>query len=510
MRRAEYCQGGGRLWVSGTRLLFVSTGSHPAVATLEAAARGERPGRAVAAVVIDAGFDVPPFVFAEDDERLRGIVCGDIQLQVGDSDGSVIDGTGADPWAQLDSSSAAAVSLDGDGVDGELWLDSGVVLAGGFRWSPSPDGAAAEPSPPDALKPRRAPSAAVTDGTDDEPEPAPVDDEPEPEPADDEPEPEPADDEPRPASADDEAQSLEPASVTLDAGHESAGPAPTARADRPARSDDNAEASGASAADSKPGNDGQATEAPRRTPLIEALDMELDTTIDALRFAEIRDDSDSDSPARPRRRASPAQPSETAAEAEPSAPTSADSEAAADSEGLAADPDATVDLEPGQVMLDGPPVERRLVQSLVCLGCQNPNPPVASRCRRCAAFLSSANTDVRELLQPALGMIHLSGGHHETLDTDLLIGRNPTRGSLGRYQRAVVHAEQDRSVSRRHIELRLDGWRVMATSLKKGVGTRVESLDGTCSNLVSGVPRELRTGDTVYYGGAWLRFEAAE
>ena len=150
MRRAEYRQGGGRLWVSGTRLLFVSSRNHPAVARLEAAARGERPGRAVAAVVIDAGFDVPPFVFAEDDERLRGIVCGDIQLQVGDSDGSVIDGTGADPWAQLDSSSAAAVSLDGDGVDGGLWLDSGVVLAGGFRWSPSPDGAVAEPSPSDA------------------------------------------------------------------------------------------------------------------------------------------------------------------------------------------------------------------------------------------------------------------------------------------------------------------------------------------------------------------------
>ena len=54
MRRAEYCQGGGRLWVNGTRLLFVSTGNHPAVARLEAAARGERPGRAVAAVVIDA------------------------------------------------------------------------------------------------------------------------------------------------------------------------------------------------------------------------------------------------------------------------------------------------------------------------------------------------------------------------------------------------------------------------------------------------------------------------
>ena len=498
MRRAEYCQGGGRLWVNGTRLLFVSTGNHPAVARLEAAARGERPGRAVAAVVIDAGFDVPPFVFAEVDERLRGIVCGDIQLRVGDSDGSVIDGTEADPWAQINSSSAAAVSLDGDGVDGGLWLDSGVVLAGGFRWSPSPDGAAAEPSPPDAPRPRprRGPSAPATVGSGDEPEPAPADDEPEP--ADDEPEP-----------ADDKAQPLEPAPVTLDAGHESAGPAPTARTAGPARSDDNSEASDASAADSKPGNEGQATGAPRRTPLIEALDIELDTTIDALRFAEIRDDSDSDSPARPRRRASPAQPSETPAEAESSAPTGADSETP-DSEGPAADLDATVDLEPGQVMLDGPPVERRMVQSLVCLECQNPNPPVASRCRRCAGFLSSANTDVREVLQPALGMVHLSGGQQETLDTDLLIGRNPTRGGLGRYQRAVVHAEEDRSVSRRHIELRLDGWRAMATSLKKGVGTRVESLDGTCSNLVSGVPRELRTGDTVYYGGAWLRFEAGE
>ena len=96
------------------------------------------------------------------------------------------------------------------------------------------------------------------------------------------------------------------------------------------------------------------------------------------------------------------------------------------------------------------------------------------------------------------------------LDTDLLIGRNPGYLPLDRYQRAVEHAEQDRTVSRRHIELKLDQWKVMAINLKNGSNATLESRDGRRTRLLVGIPQQLRSGDTVYYGGAWLRFEPEE
>ena len=42
-------------------------------------------------------------------------------------------------------------------------------------------------------------------------------------------------------------------------------------------------------------------------------------------------------------------------------------------------------------------------------------------------------------------MIRLSGGRVESLDADLVIGRNPAREKLEPHQRAVVHGEGDRT-----------------------------------------------------------------
>ena len=106
-------------------------------------------------------------------------------------------------------------------------------------------------------------------------------------------------------------------------------------------------------------------------------------------------------------------------------------------------------------------------------------------------------------------MIHLSGGPREPLDADLLIGRNPAYQALSPNQRAVVHGVGDRSVSRRHIELRLDGWNVIATNFKKGASTIVKGRDGVCTTLLTSTPRQLDPGDTIHFGRAWLRYEPA-
>ena len=445
MRRAEYCQGTGRLWVSGDRLLYVSIADHPLVEALERAAGGERPTRAVAAVVIAAGFDVPPFVFAEEGDTLQGIVCGEMQVRVDDGEGMVIDGAQGDPWSHLNIANNVSVTLADTTTDGRLWLDSGIVLAGGFRWLPV-----------------RARTVGHT-------------------------------------------PSGQTGSRAAPKRREAVPPAFTLSGDR-----SGPDTHGTATGSKDEIQEGQSV-LPHRGSMADALDTELDTTVEAIRLAELRDEPIKSKPKRRPRRSSPAPLSENRDIAEVSASaTEAARQAAPADRPLAVEGGSLSDIGPesAHVPLEVQHVQRRMVRSLVCLECGSPNPPSASHCRGCAALLSSASTDVREVPQPVLGVIHLSDGRLEMLNADLLIGRNPAYERLGPYQRAVVHAEHDHSVSRRHIELRLDGWRVVAINLADNPGTTVEDSHGVATTLVPGSLHKLVAGATIHYGDAWLRFEA--
>ena len=151
----------------------------------------------------------------------------------------------------------------------------------------------------------------------------------------------------------------------------------------------------------------------------------------------------------------------------------------------------------------------RTVDALVCLECGGLNPPMTARCSGCAALLWGANSEVRAVEQPPLGLIHLSDERVEVLDAGLLIGRNPARFGIQPHQREVVHGIGDQSVSRLHIELILDGWTVKAVNHKQGPGTTVESLLGGSETLRAGTPRQLDDGDTIHFGTVWLRYEEA-
>ena len=149
----------------------------------------------------------------------------------------------------------------------------------------------------------------------------------------------------------------------------------------------------------------------------------------------------------------------------------------------------------------------RSVQALVCFECHSPNPPMTARCRTCKAFLTEDNSDIQAVVQPALGVIHLSDGRIEPLDADLLIGRNPDRYGLEPHQRAVAHGAGDQSISRRHLELRRDGWHVAVVSLKQPSGSTVQGRLGGRTSLEFGVPHHLSDGDIVHFGTAWFRYE---
>ena len=462
-RRAAYGPGTGLLFVANDRLLFLETAGHAAQQALVAAASSDRPLRSLAAAVIDAEFAVPPFVFLEQRRDLRGMVVGSIRLAVADRETSVIDGDTGDPWSQIHGSGTAVASVGGD-VGGHLWIDSGMALADTFRWDPAP---AAEPasSPEPDTEPASSPAATAppaeraTSGT--------------------------APGAPRPATG--------PRSTEI-----VSAPTPPAAGDlEPAtgREPESLEA------DLPPLSD----PAPVGASLAEILDAETDLTIDAIRLAEVRGGLDTESSGHTSAPVRSTAPEAPPTQSPPSGRALPPARIPDRSVYTGVDGEPTIDFLPGEVLLPEDP-EQRTVDALLCLGCLRSNFPTTARCRGCSTLLDDDNSEHRLIAQPTLGVIHLSGGGTEPLDADLVVGRNPAGEPLGPHQRAVIHGVGDRSVSRRHIELRLEGWSVMAVNLSKGQNTTVESKRGGHTPLVVGVPRKLEVGDTVQYGGSWLRY----
>ena len=151
-----------------------------------------------------------------------------------------------------------------------------------------------------------------------------------------------------------------------------------------------------------------------------------------------------------------------------------------------------------------------MVKALICSGCDSPSPPTADKCRGCGITLSQYNTEHRTIKQPTLGAIRLSGGKVELLDTNLIIGRDPTHGAIESDQRPIVHGKNDRSVSRRHLELRRDGWKLIVINFNKGRVTKIRTQSGKQHILPPGIPQELNNGDVVYFGSVWLQYRTID
>ena len=497
MRRAEYSGGAGRLSVLHGRLLFICDGQHSAVEDLERAASSEHPGRALATVVTQSGFEMPPFVFARVGDRLQGIVFGPVQLEIDDGDVVIVDGAESDPWRHFDASVSSRLTSGDSELHSELWVECGVVCAGSFRWSRRHGGVAATDYslPPQSASEEMGQGAPTSREALSSTQSASVE--------------APTQVTSEPSGADSEIPPTPEPQGQADGLAEIGLPDSTQQADT--ASGQQTELATLVSVDSAPDSCDRDSMSPGAgSSLRDALDSEFDVTIDAIRFAEVRSNQGDQEASWPKRRGGRAElaPAVAGPVSEPA--SDIDDDMIARLDGGSDDEDATIDLGPGQVLLDSLHAERRMVEALMCLECENPNPPPAVRCRYCATLLSCTDTDVREVPQPVLGVIHLSGDREELLDADLLIGRNPGYLPLDRYQRAVKHAAEDRSVSRRHIELKLDQWKVMAINLNDGARTTLESRDGRRTKLLPGSPQQLRSGDTVHFGGAWLRFEPEE
>jgi pSer/pThr/pTyr-binding forkhead associated (FHA) protein len=111
--------------------------------------------------------------------------------------------------------------------------------------------------------------------------------------------------------------------------------------------------------------------------------------------------------------------------------------------------------------------------------------------------------------RPCLGRLRLSNGEIYLLDRDAVFGRKPEipAGRPGPRPNAIVLTD-DRDVSRNHIEIRLDGWRVLALDLGSMNGTQLAGPNLAPRLLPPGTAQEIAPGSVLTLApDVWIYFE---
>lgn len=113
-------------------------------------------------------------------------------------------------------------------------------------------------------------------------------------------------------------------------------------------------------------------------------------------------------------------------------------------------------------------------------------PPIAPQCRVCHQRV--APQEPRRVERPPLGGLRLPTGEVVPLDRGVVLGRKPAPADGSTDWPHLVHLPKDHSfVSRRHLQIELDGWDVVARDL--------DSRGGTTIALPGREPERMRPGD---------------
>lgn len=99
-------------------------------------------------------------------------------------------------------------------------------------------------------------------------------------------------------------------------------------------------------------------------------------------------------------------------------------------------------------------------------------PPIAPQCRVCHQRV--APQEPRRVDRPSLGGLRLPTGEVVPLDRGVILGRKPAPAEGSTDWPHLVHLPSDHSfVSRRHLQIELDGWDVVARDLGSRGGTTI-------------------------------------
>ena len=145
-----------------------------------------------------------------------------------------------------------------------------------------------------------------------------------------------------------------------------------------------------------------------------------------------------------------------------------------------------------------------LLSGLVCPN-GHANSPERTACGACGSVLTGTP---RTVSRPPLGVIELSTGEQVVLDRSAILGRRPraSRVSARDVPQLITVPSPQQDISRSHLELRLEGWHVVAFDLGTTNGTTLYRANTEPVRLRSREGVMLRDGDTIDLGdGVLLR-----
>ena len=138
-------------------------------------------------------------------------------------------------------------------------------------------------------------------------------------------------------------------------------------------------------------------------------------------------------------------------------------------------------------------IDPRSVLALVCPQ-GHPNPPSQPVCRTCLLALAGP---ARRVARPTLGVVRGAGVELE-LTGPVVIGRKPRRQPGGAEEPLLLPVAVPH-VSGSHVELRIDGWAVLAADLDSTNGTFLRRR-GEPTMRLSSTPTPLVDGDVLDLG----------
>jgi pSer/pThr/pTyr-binding forkhead associated (FHA) protein len=160
----------------------------------------------------------------------------------------------------------------------------------------------------------------------------------------------------------------------------------------------------------------------------------------------------------------------------------------------------------------GPPDHRDTAVLVEGALCKNGhfNDPDLRYCQRCGISMVQLTIATRLGPRPTLGLLLFDDGTTYQLDRDYVLGRDPESDPSVRTRQARPLRVTDGSgVSRRHLAVRLLGWRVDVEDLRSANGTYVQPSDAPAPRrLDPGERVTVQPGTLVGFGRRWLRYES--
>jgi hypothetical protein len=135
------------------------------------------------------------------------------------------------------------------------------------------------------------------------------------------------------------------------------------------------------------------------------------------------------------------------------------------------------------------------VPAVICVA-GHPNPPAAVSCRLCAQPVPPQAAVV--IPRPTLGALRMSTGDAIRLDHGVIFGRDPGTPDANRRDQPFFVRLTDREISRRHLEVVLDGWVVVVVDLNSSNGSAVTPPGGAPEVIPGGERRRLVPGTVVH------------